>query len=825
MTRPTLEPLETRTLLSAGVLSPGMGQLFDFDLNGTNDAVLVNTGTSDIEYEYLGGNGLANVKLTADGGKFVTNTFVAQVGDNSAADDFLLGEGKLGVSVKYRNIRFNPIAGASSVVEGAVSRLEIGKGDLLGLATTEGDVGKVYLCDGDLTDASSAGAIDRLVIEGDILGLVQAVGNIGMISANRLDAGHILGGGQIGQLAIDVITNAAIVEAPRIGTVVAKRIDAQSQITSYGDMDTLQACTIADATVSVAADMGRLAVNNLIGSAYGTSITVGGHLAKLIATTISGGDNGMLNLSVGAGLDCLSAGLIEGGQASDSGFSGAFLSVIGTVDKMCVGMLSGGQSDGAGSFSLASFQVYGLYDGDGSLVEAGDVVCLNAAAISGGVSTNGGDAMLTVTISNDLLYGRIGQMIGNGNARRPICDPSIYLSVGHDIVKLIAGDITAGTASGEYAYASMNIAAGNDILQLVAGRIDAGSAEGVGSEVAVRIDAGRDIGSITARTFSGGSATGADAMAGVYIEAARHINFIGAGLITGTQARVPIFDPTVRFIAGGDIGMVMAGRITGGRVTADGESAGQASVLLRAEGVYVNEDGSATAGDIGCIVTGMIDGGSASGANALSYVKISAAHDIGKLYSDAILGGGGSGGGFSYVSIVAEHNINELCAGTISGTGGGNGCDPAVQIQAYNDIKSFSAAQIIAGDGGTVNILAGVDANGNVSGDGEAGSIEHMVVGLISGDGGIVNIAAGGNIDDLKVCRIVSGDGEVNIVAGGDITADVRSIRSWTVNDESGVEFQAGGAVNDVRNSIKDEYVQEGLGGDVEIPAPADLPE
>ncbi len=40
-----------------------------------------------------------------------------------------------------------------------------------------------------------------------------------------------------------------------------------------------------------------------------------------------------------------------------------------------------------------------------------------------------------------------------------------------------------------------------------------------------------------------------------------------------------------------------------------------------------------------------------------------------------------------------------------------------------------------------------------------------------------------------------------------------------------GVEFVPGGAVNDVRNSIRAEYTQEGVGQEVEFPAPPELPE
>jgi hypothetical protein len=81
---------------------------------------------------------------------------------------------------------------------------------------------------------------------------------------------------------------------------------------------------------------------------------------------------------------------------------------------------------------------------------------------------------------------------------------------------------------------------------------------------------------------------------------------------------------------------------------------------------------------------------------------------------------------------------------------------------------------------------------------------------MVSGRGGLVNIAAGGDIEYLKACRIVSGDGEVNIIAGDDINVDVRRVRSWRMQGETGVEFHAGGEVNDMRNRIRDDFVHEG---------------
>jgi hypothetical protein len=97
-----------------------------------------------------------------------------------------------------------------------------------------------------------------------------------------------------------------------------------------------------------------------------------------------------------------------------------------------------------------------------------------------------------------------------------------------------------------------------------------------------------------------------------------------------------------------------------------------------------------------------------------------------------------------------------------------------------------------------------------------------MVVGLISGNGGIVNIAAGGDIENLKVCKIIATSGDVDIVAGGDITANVGSIQTWALKGQNGVDFSAGGTVTDVRNSIKAQYTQENV-ADVQFPDPSEL--
>ena len=202
----------------------------------------------------------------------------------------------------------------------------------------------------------------------------------------------------------------------------------------------------------------------------------------------------------------------------------------------------------------------------------------------------------------------------------------------------------------------------------------------------------------------------------------------------------------------------------------------------------------------------------------MAFVKIYAANDIDALCADRISGGTSNDGGYAYVSITAGHDIVDLQAGVIEGSDGGNGTglDTAVQIQAYNDIKSMMACVIASGEDGVVNIIAGLNADGELSGsfdaDGNfiAGSIENLAVGLLMADGGVVNIAAGGSIDDLKICRIVtSDDGQVSVTAGEDITVDVKCVRDWTTTGD-GVSFSAGDEVTDVRNSINDDYVSEG---------------
>jgi hypothetical protein len=853
MVYPRLESLEPRQLLS--VLAAGQAQLFDFTGDGVMDGVLVNTGTSAINYTYTGGSVIDRVDIAANGASFVSSGSVAEVGDTSSALDFTLGSAQIGVSVKYKCHTYKGVAGDTSVIEGAIGTLQLGAGNLLSAQSTQGNIDKVTLCNGNLVDALSATSIGSILVGGDVTGSVTAAtGGIASLSADSISGAIVSAlSGTIAKITTDQITAGAQITAAQIGCLTAGTIDGGSSIISFGDIGTVSADLLQNAGIQAYGKIDNVLIETISGFEGGiTSIATGGKIGRLVSDTITGGQNGFLSIAVGGGINSMTVGLLEGGQSVNGGFTMTSIAVNGGIGKLQAGLITGGTATGAGSFVLLSLGVNDQYDPDYTHVVAyGDVGTMRVAAITGGEAIDGGEAQLSFGISHDLIDGRVSQIIGHGT-HRPTCDPSVYFSVGHDIVKLVAGQITAGQAGGDYAYASVDIAAGNDIVSLTAGTVDGGTADGIGATSIVRITAGRDIQAITATTFGGGTAAGEGASAGVFVNAGRDIDFIGSQLITGTRGRVHQCDPTVQFWAGGDIGLVAVGRITGGSVSANGDTVAQSSVLLRADGTYIDENGVQSLGDIGKIVTGTIDGGSANGADALTYVKISAAHDIDKLYSDEILGGRASNGGTAYVSILAEHNINDLQADLIAGTesdgcggGYGDGCghggcgggwggvcgsgcgsssDPEVQIQAYNDIKNFAVGTIEAGNGGLVNILAGIDANGNVSGETDAngvfqaGSIEKMVVNLISGDGGIVNIAAGGDIEQLKVCRIVSGDGEVNIVAGGDITANIGSIRSWSIQGETGVNFEAGGVVNDVHNTIAAQFTSEGAV--VEFPEP-----
>ncbi len=827
--------LEPRLLLS-GILAGGSSAVFDFDADGVNDAVLRNIGAVDIEYDQAGADGVA-INLTGDGAKFKTNTWV-EVADADPGDDFDLAYAKIGTGLCYGGEQFDPIVGASSVTAASIDRLYICNGDLAYAETTEGGINRAAL------------------FNGDVNGYVATVGDIGEMSADAIRGAFVTTDGDydgvyanIEEIVVDEITDGASIEARDIDEVIAATIDEGSMVTAYGQVEKicaglitgqamidagelgrLSAEVIEDAYVTVGGDTNRICVDYLAGSAAGTYISLGGDLDRLSAETITGGTDGStLDISIGGDVAKLSADTITGGVDSQ-----AFVSIGGNLARLNVGLFEGGETT-AGNESLLDFSVGGdiqkicaglinggIGAGTGTLaVSANNIQYLRAAAVTGGDMTDGGNASVTFDVWTDLTQARIGQLIGSGSPL-PIGDPSVFINVYNDFGKLVVGEMTAGTATGQDAYASIEINVFNDFGKIIAGQIDAGLADGDGATAEIRITVSHNIGLISAGTISGGIADGEDAMAGVYFDAGNDIEVIAVGEISGTRSsrRVRTPDPTVKFIAGNDIGLVMAGRIIGGEIVADGDAVAQAAVTLQA------------GNNIDTIIAGTITGGSAEGENALAYVKIHAGNNIGKICADRISGGQTEDGAYTYVNIVAEHDIEQMRVGTIIGSENGDpGNDPGVQIQAYNDIKDFCAQRIIAGEDGLVSILAGIDGEGNISGeDGEAGSIERMVIGMIDGDDGMINIAAGGDIEMLKVCRVVSGDdGDVNIIAGGDMTVDVRRVRSWTLEDpetgevtDSGVSFTAGGEVNDRRNSIRDEYITE---GEAEMPELMDTPE
>lgn len=764
---PTLEVLEVRQLLSSTLLGAGQVALLDLDGNGTKDGVLVNNGPVAITYEIDAG-ALAAVNLTGDGARFTTNLPIVGIGDTSLTDDFLLDSAKVGVAVRYRSVLYPAVAGTTGVVAGAINRFEVGVGGLTA-QTIEGGIGTLILGGGNLGDVASAGGIAEIKDHGDILGAVSAVGDIGLVSARRL-AGSVSSSARIVKLAVDEV--AGTVVAASIGQLIAGAIDA--------------------AYITVGGNMERLAADTITGNAR---ISIGGNLQQLRADTISAGVNAGLGIAVGGRLETIRVGLLEGGQAVGdyTNDSVTALGIGGSVGTFHAGLISGGSGSGGGAWGMLTVSV------------GGDVERLQAAAMTGGRAADGGVATLDFSVSGDLISARVGRILGAA-AETLNGSTAVGINVGHDIRKLVVGEINGGPAvddvpdDGYSAVAGVAIYAGNDILELAAHRISGGTASGYGAGAVVYIFAGRDIDVISANSFSGGAASGEFSSADVVVQAMRNVNFIGAGAISGTQRDCHVCDPTVNFIAGGDIGTVVAGQITGGTVTSDGVSAAVAGVLLRADGTYVDpETGEDVLGDgnIGAIYVGTIRGGTASGAGALAFVDISAAGDINRLWADCISGGRTADGGHTYVSILAGHDLVDFYAGTILGSENaaddGDGLpNSEVVIRAVNDIQSFLARRIIAGGDGAVTIEAGDD-------------IETMAVNLISGEGGLVSIAAGGDIVSLSVERVVlGGDGDISIAAGGDMTLDVARVRDWGLVGADGLRISAAGEVTDVRGTLTD---------------------
>jgi hypothetical protein len=712
MYRPQMESMEPRLLLTAGVVGVGETAVFDLDGNGVNDAVLANLGTCDLGYEYTEGEtGFNFIDAGADGAAFRTNTWATLVGDTNTADDFDLASVLLGKRTEYDGVWYESVLGDSRVEAGSIDYLELGAAGSLGAATSEGDLRHVLLADDADVDIFSTGDIETFTGLGDLHGFVYTMGDLGVLTAHDVSAATIMADGAMGEFVACRLTDGSMVMADSLGSMNAGVIDGGSFVSFANDARSVHACTMVDMTFSTGGDVDCLSVGTIVGSLNTTVLGIGGHVNCFCAGTITGGD-GTLSIGVGAGLGYFNAVSMDGGRATGGAVTSTNLTVAGAVDSMYVGTLRGGQADGAGSFAMLNIGVDDLEDG-ASILEYGDILKLRVMEISGGNVSDGGDAMVILNVSNDLIDAKVGRISGSG-FRPAMADPSVYISAGHDIVKFVAGEITGGAAAEDYAYTAVDISAGNDIHYLSAGRIDGGTAGGEYAMTEVRITAGRDIHCLSAVSISGGRAVGQGASTGVNISAV------------------------------GDIVNLCAGFIGGGR-----------------------SDNGATA----------------------------------------------------HVKIVAEHDIVHACIGTIQGSENFfGGCDPAVQIQAYNDIKSLSAWRIIAGRNGLVNILAGIDGDGNISGEGDGGSIEYMAVGVINGVGGEINIAAGGDIDYLQACWILSGDGDVNLLAVGDITISVCCAWGWIDGDETGVEIAAGGVVNDLLGSIHDEFITEGQ--PVELPTP-----
>ena len=235
MSRPMLEMLELRRLLSAGLLAAGQYKAFDFNGDSVNDAVLVNNGTSAIQYTYTSGTGLDSVNITQDGGAFTTNTWVAQVGDTNPTADYALSSAKMGTSVKVKGTTYNPIAGTSNVRAGSVDQVSVGVGNLLEVDATQGGINKVLVNSGLLGNAISAAGIGDIVVSGDVTGTVYAEGGISRVSAGRVYGGAIIANaGDLGKLVADSITNVAFVQAVNVGQITTQVLDAQTTILTSG---------------------------------------------------------------------------------------------------------------------------------------------------------------------------------------------------------------------------------------------------------------------------------------------------------------------------------------------------------------------------------------------------------------------------------------------------------------------------------------------------------------------------------------------------------------------------------------------------------------
>jgi len=540
-----MEPLEPRLLLSS-VLGVGQVALFDFD-GGGNDAILINSGTTDLEYDVTGGNGLA-VDLVGDGGAFITNTWV-EVDDTNPLADYLLDSAMVGGQVVHDSVTYDPIAGENSVQARSVGFLQVTTGNL------------------SLLDVQELNASTVLVTPGDV-----------------------------GTVVAEIITNASYLQAQNIELLQAETLDGDSFLLTADDFDKMDVGRMESATVIVGGGMVELVIDNLVGSQNSTNVIVGDGVESIRAGTITGGQDGsslyvavtggvdylkarritggvdsLLDISIRGGLDRLCAGVMSGGYATEGNEASATLNVTGNIDKWCSRTIIGGRGSG---YAQLTVNVGALYGQGGELLEPGDVRCLKANRILGGEVDPNGEAKLQINIKHDLYTLCVGDIIGS-NEPVPTYDPSVNIIVGNDIHRLYARRITGGLAMGVNALSYVRIHAGHDIKLLVANEISGG------------------------RTTNGGYSY-------VEILAEHDIKTLKAGTIIGSRNRRRRVDPAVQIHAYNDLVRFYACRIVAGDdgvVNILAGMDGEGNVFGE-----LNDQGEFEAGSIGCLITRYIDG-------------------------------------------------------------------------------------------------------------------------------------------------------------------------------------------------------------------------
>ncbi len=585
-------------------------------------------------------------------------------------------------------------------------------------------------------------------------------GDLGLLDAQTLDGATIeVINGEATHIKADQVTGATYFEAGAIGTFEADLVSGESEIVSNNDLTRLDLGTLQDSLVVSGGNLTEVEIDLLTSTDVETEVTVGG------------------------GVDSAKFGQIIAGQADVE------VNVLEELVYFKAGLISGGDQGGTVDLSFN---------------KSVETFCL-------GTLTGGLNSAVEINVSGSVDYFWASRI--NGGHATADQSSSVDITIGQDLHKLKTRNITGGQADGDFAETSVGLTVGNDLNYLKAYRtITAGQADGLEAYSKVQVVTGRDIGVIKARQIDGGNASGDGAMTKSDFLAGRHIKLICANRIIGAPdlngRGKP--DPLVKFEAGGDIHKIYAGRISGGAVNAEGPASGEAAVVFHATGVA-----EGTLGDIHKVYVGTLSGGRAIGDSAESSVTIHAAHDIKYFKACYVTGGRTAEGGYAFVHVLAEHDIWTMKIGTLRGSENPRpGYDPAVEIHAYNDLHCFSACRIIAGEDGVVNILAGLDGDGNVSGDTindvfVPGSIGYFYAWAIYGSGGEVNVAAGGNIDYMKVCKIVPGDGKVSVQAGGDITARIgRVYNGWWSNGD--LLFAAAGQVFDVWGAIPDNNTVEG---------------